>query len=863
MEILRETLKILFHRQNPKGILDLSRERPKEFSDKVIDNSSFQRLLCKSIEGQSTLDNATTITQHLRSVWMNGKPESHLFYAQRETVFNVLLHFSSETLSLKAFEPVCRYEHLLRWHDLSSYVSEDLLTTSFLAASDIYNHRRRYSFCWAPVLGHDNRALNELLKRPMMDLHFHLNGSSFNFEVNWLSLMNKISGRSKTFKKLEEAQQELIQTKDSQSFESFHLCVIKAAALRMLLFEYVINNKSVKSIPHNDYKVGLEILKTENVEEATLFLKNLDEIIQRLRHLSGKKYSCPNGSLRVPDYAILDSFTKEISMNDGKYVLSVLSGERGLMYELFHDIYSHTQIDKQVVSWFYAYILYKSRFRAELVQNNDIQGFKNFSTYEERKSLFLKRGSVYESLLSQLAVISFLNGTADSDSRWLEIRVAPKKSYKALLKHLREIQAYIRDPHFISEQTANSLENNYGIVLHFIKKTDKNFKEKNILLGQCRHYDLRYDIKRQALAIAHLRMSRSKERELVLGIDAANSEILARPEVFAQAFRYLRECSEEIQGLRQIPDLGMTFHIGEDYLDIVDGLRAIDELREYLQFRNGDRLGHAVVLGVDVKGYYSQAHNCVILPAQILLDNVAWLYFKGKDLPEFTPASKELENLFEMYCRKIYGHISLPRPSIRDYYLSWLLRGDNPQYYFAENQDGKHKITSRWSMFNLNDNPAARKAREDSMARSLYEAYHFNPQVRSIGQETVMEHISDKVVDYVYAVQKQMLYEIERQSICVECNPTSNLRIGHFSSYSTHPILRMYNESFETDNDRHSISVSINTDDKGIFATSLEREYSLLALSLEKKYVRGGKCSPRAIYEWLDRIRQMSEEQRF
>lgn len=57
--------------------------------------------------------------------------------------------------------------------------------------------------------------------------------------------------------------------------------------------------------------------------------------------------------------------------------------------------------------------------------------------------------------------------------------------------------------------------------------------------------------------------------------------------------------------------------------------------------------------------------------------------------------------------------------------------------------------------------------------------------------------------------------------------------------------------------------LSINTDDKGIFSTSLEREFSLLALSLEKKYVKTGKCLPRVIYEWLDSIRKMSAEQRF
>ena len=166
-------------------------------------------------------------------------------------------------------------------------------------------------------------------------------------------------------------------------------------------------------------------------------------------------------------------------------------------------------------------------------------------------------------------------------------------------------------------------------------------------------------------------------------------------------------------------------------------------------------------------------------------------------------------------------------------------------------------------MYNLNDNPEVRKAAENLSSRQLYAAYHFDADVRKKGLETVLEHISDEVVEYISSIQKLLLNEIEEMHIGLECNPTSNLKIGHFNSYSTHPILRMNNEKLKINEDAHSISVTINTDDKGIFTTSLEREYSLLALSLEKKYVKSGKCSPRVIYQWLNHIRQMSEEQRF
>lgn len=840
-------------------LLERLRQNPKQSVDDKVDDFVFKKLMSNELEGQSTLDNANTVLAHLKNKWMKEDEGFHQAYSSRDTFFNVLLHFTSEVLAEKNLEPVCHYEHLLRWHNLSSFLGEDLLTVSFLASRDVYYRRHRYTFCWQPVIGHDNHALNEIFKRPMTELHFHLNGSSMNFDINWMSLMNKVSGWNESFKKLQKPQQDIFQTSDGLTNEPICLCAMKAAALRMLLFEYVIGGNSVGSVSSDDIEIAEKILYAETVDEAVPHVLKLDVITQRLRYVHGKRYSRLDGSLRVPDYATLDKHTNGINKDDTHYVLSVLSGERWLMYELFKDIYSHKNINKQIAGWFYAYLLYKSRFMSELVQNNSTIGFANFSNYEKRKNLFVKKGSVHDTLLCQLAVVSFLN---TSENRKLELRIAPKDCRKDLIKHLRETRSFIGDGHFLTKEKNKDIANKYGIILHFIKAEDDKAKAQDIQLGKCRHYKLRYAVKRQAHAIVALRQSQSRYRDSVLGIDAANSEVFTRPEVFAQAFRYLRENTEEVRGLKMLPDLGMTYHVGEDYLDVADGLRAVDEVIQFLRFRDGDRLGHGIVLGVDVTEYYTRAHNSILLPSQVLLDNVVWLYCKGKNLPEFIPASKSLEILFETYFQEIYGHLKI-HSTMWVYYLSWLLRGDNPQYYRSSNQPGKHAISSRWSMYNLNDNPEARKAAGNKQACSLYEAYHFDPTVREKGTQTVMVKLTDEVVAYIAAIQRMMLTEIEQRHICVECNPTSNLKIGHFDRYNTHPILRMYNDNLTIEEDPHSISVSINTDDKGIFATSLEREYSLLALSLEKEYAKDHKTPPRLIYDWLDRIREFGFEQKF
>ena len=76
------------------------------------------------------------------------------------------------------------------------------------------------------------------------------------------------------------------------------------------------------------------------------------------------------------------------------------------------------------------------------------------------------------------------------------------------------------------------------------------------------------------------------------------------------------------------------------------------------------------------------------------------------------------------------------------------------------------------------------------------------------------------IEEVVSALQQQLQRKIANAGIAIECNPSSNLKIGPFDSYTQHPIFAFR---------RNDLKASINTDDKGIFSTSLYNEYSLIA----------------------------------
>ena len=354
----------------------------------------------------------------------------------------------------------------------------------------------------------------------------------------------------------------------------------------------------------------------------------------------------------------------------------------------------------------------------------------------------------------------------------------------------------------------------------------------------------------------------------VVGIDAASSEMACRPEVFGQAYRFLKYYKPRRNYNPNIKELGFTYHVGEDFLDVVDGLRAVDEALLFLHLGNGDRIGHGLVLGVDVEKYYKRRSHYVSLPKQILLDNIVWLYFKGSTCDGFNKITVKLKSLYEKYYKEIYENDNNQYsniPTIYDYYQSWLLRGDDPERYRNTNSPINDKSYSYWDMYALNDVEEVKEARKNKAATTLYHRYHYDGMAYDRGMGSEQIKLDDDLMLVISQVQENLLCEIERRHIAIETNPTSNYRIGDFNRYDEHPILRFFNYNLNYENyPSHSITVSINTDDKGVFSTSLEREYSVMSAALEKKSnLAKGIYPPRAIYDWLDRIRVMGFESRF
>lgn len=884
MDNLRSTIELLFSRQCAESVIASHLGSPQERMDNKVDSGWFYEAF-KNEYRHYTKDEIEAVHRILILHWINPHGiEEHI--PDANSVFHVLLHFSDEVLLEEKEVPVCEYQHLLRWSDLSGKLGEDLFTTSYLASRDLSAQRDRHYFSWRPVIATNNYHLQEIFRKGIAELHFHLKGSSLNFDLNWLSLMNNIAKRHKEFHLLVSSlKPDVAYRFETKQTSLYHLC-IKAGTIRLWLFRMLHGEELTERVPLYN-----ALLKSDGEPDAIMGISDLQRDIARAKFQYGKEFGKD-----VVDYAIPRHLTEKDIAEDGCMANCVLYGERWLMYRMFRGIYSANSEIQSFSTLFYAYILIKERFRVELTQLNKQIGFANFADYEMRKDCFILKESIYDTLISNLAI----NSTrVNQNVKYIEARITPKPTVGKLQSFVKKIDREITDVRFMRIQTpphcllcprtsfpcfskeqASMKKTIHYYVLHFIKKRARIEEKANLYTQgiKARNWGLRAEIKQQTLALNKLRKSSNKVKNRIVGIDAANSEIGFRPEIFAQAYRYLKtySCGTPHEYLFDtlFTPLGFTFHVGEDFLDLADGLRAIDECITFLNFRHGDRIGHALALGTSTEDYYALKNKTLVLPQQDFLDNVVWLLAKSKLLNLWvTPAlAYQFEVWFIEYFSKIYGECIDEPITYSGYYQSMLLRGDDPSLYRLgkEGIDVNSNFVSFWHKCGLNDlNPEVRNARNSKIARDLYYRYHFDANVKKKGKISGEYRISADYISLIAAIQKKMRFELANKHIGIETNPTSNYKIGIYKKYIDHPMKQFYNLGLTHDHEElkgcPQISLSLNTDDQGVFSTYLENEYALMAIALEKELDTSGAqiYNPRQIYQWLDNIRAMGFEQRF
>lgn len=807
MDFIRAAVKALFYDYPP----ELAHTNITSYGIKAKMKDYMQPFvhLLKFREQKFSITELKALDNVAQTQWMNRDKK----VPRCAAYFLLLNEFTDKILGCDTRNmPIVHFDNLLRWRELTLFIGEELPTTAFLAKHDILNRKTsRDDLTWSDTLPHDNSKLNRCFDQGLDDVHAHLGATSDISNLNWISLMNNIGPYSMTPKDKNWCpifQDNPIALWEYSTTLTLRQWGIVAAYIRELMME-ILNNK--KRIFERDERLQcIEIMitgKVKCVDEA----KRIQSRIGKHSLLAKKINKARTG---VWDYAI--PALSNYPSGNSPYMLHY--GERHLLYLFFRRLYEHDTSVYALAPYVYLYELIKLRYRREMVQTNKLLGFENFGTYNSRKIAFAPNTSLYNNVKYRYALQSCTEHLKDS----IEAR--------ATINSIEDIEK-INFTKSILENTTRPIGlDQVSFVCHLLKNSVHSERRKystevKRIIARWQKNDRYHDI-----GIPKIQ-----------GIDAAGMEINCQPEVFGFTYRYARLC-----GMKHF-----TYHAGEDFYDILDGIRMIDETIRFLQLGRGDRIGHAIALGISPITYYTRRKQNSVLPRMTLLDNLVWLKIRSEELgvtlslKTLTYISTKVPDLYQD-CK--YGRIV--DFDFKVYWLSMSLRSDDmskwdkvPKTIVDVASTFKHGID--YNTMQLDK------------ARNLCRRYYDNGgAVAQAGKECIDLQVENFLYEDIYAVQEAMLDMLERRGIGIECCPSSNLLISPIDRYDELPILRFHPlEAYP----RHRISVSISTDDRGVFATSLCNEYSLLACSMIKK----NSWSEDQVIDYIESIRTMNKRQKF
>jgi len=350
---------------------------------------------------------------------------------------------------------------------------------------------------------------------------------------------------------------------------------------------------------------------------------------------------------------------------------------------------------------------------------------------------------------------------------------------------------------------------------------------------------------RQARIVAEMFRRWPACLHFVRGVDVCTDEAGVPTWVIAPLFRIVRRAAGNaaIASSRidhEPPPLRATAHAGEDFLHLLTGLRRIDEALTHLVNREGDRLGHAVALGVDPRQWAERARHVMMTREERLFDLAwEWQFYDEGRAPATGDRTRAVASEIRRLSEQIFGQ-SLPARELVDV-ASGLYQERELFDLCGFPGDG-------WK-------PRAREKRVPKSSSEKLVQYLRNPRLFDRGMVLTGVDVVEEIPALV-ELQRALRQRASQQGIAVEVNPTSNLLIGDMADLSNHPLWHL--RPLTQRSDEPAIDVCIGSDDPLTFATTLRDEYQLILDTLEQ----GGATSHDA-RAWLEDARKAGMVYRF
>lgn len=459
-----------------------------------------------------------------------------------------------------------------------------------------------------------------------------------------------------------------------------------------------------------------------------------------------------------------------------------------------------------------------------LIQNEHIQlnrhnefrkGFDAFSETSDHKRRNIGTKAYYEETFLRI-----LKAAHAHDWNCIEVRLTPggiiRKKNILLEAYQTACRTWKDDRKRTNAQNGVVQNHPEGypkliLVAHFIK-TRLSVKSA----GGCRIPAPLYDNERrlyirQASQLAGEIHKLVEHKRIPIGIDAANSEMKLPPEVFAPAYRFFEKTTNIAH---------KTYHCGEDFLHLLDGIRAVYEAVIFLRLKDGNRIGHGTALGIHPSLWLESMPAKLLLPRrEWLMDLIfAWRLLHGTDAHTASTLEQEALRVADL----IFGETDLTHHSI--YILNALFeaRHMDPNCVYQK----LHQLFPVSSRQRIEHDAIARF--EQKYGRSALELYwRWNIHAECRQKQEELEEIRTNYLpsEILLKLQQQVQHLLSRRDVVIETLPVSNLRISQYKNIQQHHILRWLKAGPHKQEGDADMQICIGSDDPGIFVTDIRNEY--------------------------------------
>ncbi len=652
-----------------------------------------------------------------------------------------------------------------------------IIDSDILISSQQMDKAGKKLFDWPMITSIRKERIDDVFFPSVVDTHVHLGGALPPFYY-WIQLMlQSLSISEKGFE-------------NESNFKTWSSYISRASILRLQIAARIwLRNKN------KGRKTNLGII-TDEFNDPYI----LDMILEDLPlHESGSRaqliFKTLSERLWSSDNSCLDDFLGDKRQENLPHAMYA-KGERRLIslaFELNEDTYLENDENSIFRRDLEAYLRIRLSFHWHILHGSELEGLYNFlkvyrkrrrfpssSSREKNKFKLIKeqeKSNIYHVLSEHMGRFYENNMGVDALKKGMELRVSfSEKEYA-----LHQLEGWIDGIRlFLKNHNVNVDKNSFpllaGLVFNLGKNVDpQKSEDKSLYLSRF---------------LVDLLIKNPSYRKYIIGVDAAGPERNTSPRSLQKAYKLLQDSfSEELEST---PRLGFTYHVGEDYSDLLTGLRNIEEAAEILLPSWGGRLGNAIALGQDPNIFYRDKWRSIHTPVGIHILDILWALSSFKALGE----NAKIEWAMKLVTK----------------FLS-VKKIDSALNYFS--YDHSHACLT-----------------ESEFLRQLgFEA-------SDIGH-IISVDIDENYISSAALLQKKLLLKLSGMNITIEYAPSSNLLIGGFPDYESLPYWKVV---------EHNLPVSINTDDPGIFMTNISSEYSLLYRAMLNK-----GFSRKDTLKWLER----------